>query len=136
MRTRTIHALTLVVMGGLAIVLACKPTVHPSDPTIPRQMCEPRCQRVHDCDPHSDVADCETRCEHQLGPRKVFDRPDYVASVRACAERQACVDDTYRAIGACIYDAFRRLEPSATDVILAQLCATGPPSRMPGHHCS
>lgn len=91
---------------------ACKPTVHPSDPGIPRAMCEPRCQRDHDCDAQVDVADCEARCERSLSPRDVYDRPDYVAALRDCSLRQSCVADVDGAIRTCMRDAFRRLEPT------------------------
>jgi len=84
----------------------------PSDPTIPSAMCAPRCERDHACDSTVDVAACVTRCEHLLGPRAIYMREDWVGAVRACAERQACVQETDQAISACIADARRRLQPT------------------------
>jgi hypothetical protein len=110
----TTHARALAssFVAALAFV-ACKPVVHPNDPTIPRIMCEARCQRDRDCDARVSVADCEARCEHLLSPRAIHYRADYVAAVHACALRQSCVADTDRAIQACVHDVFVRLQPTA-----------------------
>lgn len=78
-------------------------------------MCESRCQREHDCDPTLPVDACMTRCQRLLSPRVIYDRPDFVAEVKACALRQGCTGDVDRGIRACIADVDRRLEPSAID---------------------
>ena len=94
----------------VVVLAACdKP---PSDPGIPSAMCTPRCERDHACDATVNVADCVTKCEHLLSPRVVYYRPDWVQAVQACAQRQACVQDTDSAIQSCVFDALRRFQPS------------------------
>jgi hypothetical protein len=111
-RNREIVGLTSALF--VATIVACAKT--PSDPTIPDALCSPRCQRDHDCDPHVDVTDCVTKCEHLLSPRAVYWREDYVRQVRDCAQRQACAKDTDRAIAECVRDARRRLPPTPAAV--------------------
>ena len=100
---------------ALSLLVACA-VEHPHDPGIPAAMCGPRCARENACDAEVDVAACETRCERTLGPREVFDRPDWVDAVRACAQAPTCGPDVERAIDGCVADALRRLEPSPATV--------------------
>jgi len=91
--------------------LACEGPLHPNNPAVPDLLCEPRCQREHECDAAIDTAACVTHCEQHLSPRAVYRRDDYVASLRACALAQTCVGDVDAAISACQSDVLNRLEP-------------------------
>jgi hypothetical protein len=102
-------------LGSAVGFAACGRPIHPNDETIPEQLCRPRCQREHDCNAEVDVPACVSRCEHFTSPRAIYDRTDYVAAMRACAQGQSCVADVDLAIGACQGDAFRRFEPSPAD---------------------
>jgi hypothetical protein len=99
---------------SLALLLSCGGPVHPSDPAIPDEVCQPRCQREHDCNPTVDVESCVSHCAHALSPRIVYDRADYVTALRGCAQGQSCVANIDQSISACQSDSFRRLEPTST----------------------
>jgi hypothetical protein len=99
----------------LACAVACDKPIHPNDPEIPDKLCEPRCQREHDCDSTVDVASCVNHCEHQLSPRRIYDREDFVASTRTCAQAQSCDGNVDGRIDACEADLRKRLEPSVVD---------------------
>jgi hypothetical protein len=124
----------------IVVLAACdKP---PSDPGIPSAMCTPRCERDHACDATVDVSDCVTKCEHLLGPRAVYERQDWVGAVRACAQQQACVQDTDGAILRCQRDAWRRLAPSPaalrfcrTFVSRQDACNVSASRRRDNDHC-
>jgi hypothetical protein len=110
----------LVVLAAAWALLTFACEKHPSNPEIPSALCEPRCQRDHDCDPTFDVAGCVNDCKRMLSPRVVYEREDWVATVRACAQRQACVSDVDRFILSCVADAYRRLEPTAEALTYCQ----------------
>ena len=99
--------------AALACAIACDRPLHPNDPAIPDKLCEPRCQREHDCDGAIDVPSCVNHCEHLLSPRKIYYREDVVTSLRDCAQGQSCGGDIDRRIDACQADVRKRLEPSA-----------------------
>ncbi len=104
--------LFLVVFASFICLLSCEKPIHPNDPEIPGQLCEPRCQRERDCDSTVDVRACATYCEHNLSPRVIYERADFVAAMTACAQGQACVPNLDRVIRGCQADVRRRLEPT------------------------
>jgi hypothetical protein len=105
------HARRAGVLLVFAATVTCTPS-HLADSSIPTTLCQPRCERMHECDGTTDVRSCVDRCVSSLGPRTVYERADLTMAARACTERQACLPHMDAAIASCIRDAFERLQPT------------------------
>jgi hypothetical protein len=84
----------------------------PANPAIPDEICQPRCQRQHDCDPSSDMAACMTRCRGALSPRVVYESAEFAGKLAACSNQQACGAGLDGRILSCWADVRARSAPS------------------------
>jgi hypothetical protein len=106
----------VVVLSSLAVLpsttAGCVDPQGPANPGIPDEICQPRCQRHHDCDPSSDIAACMTRCKGALSPRVVYESADYVGKLASCSAQQACGTGLDGRILSCWADLRVRSDPS------------------------
>jgi hypothetical protein len=122
-RLRLVLSWPAAALTSVTLFAACVPKI-PGNPDIPRAFCEPRCTRRHDCDPRLDTNTCTADCIARTNPRAIYVRPDRVADIRGCAERQTCSGDVSASIRSCELDAWHRLQPTARAV---EFCNALPP---------
>jgi hypothetical protein len=102
------------VTGVAVAASACTAPQHPSNPAAIDELCLPACALRHGCDPAEDYASCVNYCRNFGSPRRIYERPDIIASERACLGRTACGPDLSSRIStACYRDVLAAAQPTA-----------------------